>query len=255
MATKKQDEAITVLELTMGTVDIWVLGRTPIILNRMWEKVLHELLMPHKKTTAEKQSTLKHDPYMEFRKSAYTLPDDGAPTFLAHLAVAFKKAMAGAALDIPGAKKAQIGRLVQATGERIPIYGVPKLFMAVTRSADINHTPDVRTRCIVPEWAAKITFTYATPILKLQGISNLLGAAGFIQGVGDWRPEKGSGTYGQFEIVAPTDERLKRIIKDGGRKAQKAALEHPEPYDEESAEMLAWFTAEAKARGFKVDAA
>jgi len=116
----------------------------------------------------------------------------------------------------------------------------------------MNKTPDVRTRAIVPEWACKLSVTYVKPILREQAVVNLLAAAGIMRGVGDWRPEKGAGNYGQFELVGKDDARFKAIVKAGGRAAQDAALADPECYDPESAELLTWFTDEAGRRGFKV---
>jgi hypothetical protein len=251
MAPKNQTE-ISILEITQSQVRFAVLGRTPIILYRMSEKAKGELLMPKgRKTAAEKASSLKHNPFEEFKMSPYRLVEDDAPTLLAHLATAFKKAIAGAAIDIPGAAKAQIGRLLWVEGERVPIYGIPKLHMAITRSADMGHTPDVRTRCIVPEWAAFVDISYTTPILKEPVIANLFAAAGLIQGVGDWRPQKGSGTFGQFKLVDGTDEKFLEIVETGGREAQIEAMEAYEPYDAETEEMLSWFVSEAEKRGHK----
>lgn len=251
MATNNQTE-ISTIEIAMERVEYCVLGKTPIILNRLSEKVKNQLLFPAaRKNAAEKASTLKHNPFEEFRSAPYTLSDDDAPTLLAHLSTAFKKAIASTALDLPGAKKAQLSRLMWVEGEKVPIYGIPKLHMAVTRSADMAHTPDVRTRCIVPEWATIVTVAFPTPILKEAVVSQLFAAAGMIQGVGDWRPEKGSGTFGQFELVDPDDARFLSIIQSGGRAAQIKALEEKEPYDEDTAELLSWFVAEVDRRGFK----
>jgi hypothetical protein len=162
--------------------------------------------------------------------------------------------MGTAALDTPGAKKAQIGRLVYIEGEQLPIYGTPKVFMAITRSADMNKTPDVRTRALLPEWACKLRITFTKPILREQSIMNLLAAAGFQSGVGDWRQEKGSGSYGSFKLVSADDKDFMRIVKTQGRAAQQAAMDKPEAHNAETEEMLAWFEVETKRRGFKVAA-
>ena len=253
MATKKTATEISVLEIGTQKVDYCIIGQTPIILNRMTEKVKNELLLPKgRKTSAEKASSLKHDPVMEFRDSPHRLHDSKEPTLLAHLATAFKKAIANTATDIPGAKKSQMGRLMWVEGEKIPLYGIPKLHMSVTRSADISKTPDVRTRCIITEWAARITVTFTVPLLKEPVVSNLLAAAGQIQGVGDWRPEKGSGNFGQFRLVSPDDPEFKRIVKEGGRKEQEKAMNDAECYDIDTEELFSWFITEAKQRGYKI---
>lgn len=252
MATKKTVE-LDVLKVEHGCVEFLVLGTTPLILNRMSEKAMRELLMPKgRKTVAERASSLKHNPMAEFRASPYLDPNEDAPTYLQHLASAFKGAIKGAALDLPGSSKAQIGRLTWVNEERISIYGVPKIFLSITRSADMNRTPDVRTRAIVPEWAARVSVSFVKPNLREQSVANLLASAGLTQGIGDWRPEKGSGNYGQFELVGEDDLRFQHIVEHGGRAAQKAAMESPEPYDQDSAELLEWFEQEAKQRGFEV---
>lgn len=254
MDTKKSVE-LDVLKVDHGQIEFMVLGTTPLILNRMSEKVLRELLLPRgRKNAAEKASTMKHNPMEEFRASPYIDQDESGPTYLQHLASAFKGAIKSAALDLPGSSKAQIGRLTWVNGERVSIYGIPQIFLSVTRSADINKTPDVRTRAIVPEWCARLSVSFVRPNLKEQAVANLLASAGLTQGVGDWRPGKGSGTYGQFELVSADDPRFAHLVKHAGRKAQIAAMERPEPYDQESAELLEWFEAEAKARGFRLAA-
>lgn len=257
MATKKSADSgeIQIIEINTGTITVAVVGTTPLILNRMAEKAKHELLLPKgKKTAAEKASSLKHDPLAEFRASPVRLRDDNASTLLALPSTAFKGAMRTAALDLPGAKKSQIGRLTYIPGEFVGIYGVPEVFSTIVRSADMNRTPDVRTRCIVPKWAAVLSITFVRPIMREQAIANLLAAAGITVGVGDFRPEKGAGNYGQFEVVGADDPRLLEIMAAGGRDAQLEAMDNPEAYDEDTEELLSWFDVEVRRRGFKVAA-
>lgn len=257
MATKKTEDSgeIQILEVVKGRMDFCILGTSPLIMNRMSQKVWHELLAPKgKKNAVEKASSLKHDPIQEFRAAPYRMDDESAPTLLGILPTAFKRAMGTAALDTPGAKKTQIGRLVYIEGEMLPVFGIPKVFMAITRSADMNKTPDVRTRALLPEWACQLSVTFTKPILREQSIANLLAAAGFQAGVGDWRQEKGSGAYGSFKLVSADDADFQRIITSQGRAAQEEALANPVAHNAETEEMLAWFDVEIRRRGFKVAA-
>lgn len=255
MVTKAKAEDKGTLEIPRiqsARVTFYVVGTRPLICNRMSQKARGELLAPRgRKSTAEKQSTLKHNPIEEFQASPYRLEDENAPTLISMMSSAFKGAMATAALDLPGTKKAQIGRLVWVEDDYTPVYGIPQLFMSVTRSADMNHTPDIRTRAIVPQWACKLVVSFIQPLLKAQDILNLLSAAGLTVGVGDWRPEKGKGTFGQFSVVNENDLQLQAILKHG-RAAQIEAMNNPEPYDAESAEMLSWWDAEFNRRGFAI---
>jgi hypothetical protein len=248
---KKQEEVeINIIRVEESVMPIYLVGKSPLIMNRLAEKAKHELLLPAgRKTAAEKAGNLKHDPYQEYRSAAHTFRDPAAPTFLAMPSSAPKRAMASAALDLPGAKKAQIGRLTYVQGEMVGIYGLPKIFMRIVRSADMNKTPDVRTRVIVEHWAALIHVSFVTPIINHTMVASLLAAAGLYIGIGDWRPEKGAGSYGQFTIM-PTNKapEIEHILA-AGRDVQIAAMENPEPYDEETAELMSWFQTEVQKKG------
>jgi hypothetical protein len=253
MAKKDEGNEVFITKVDQGVADFCIVGTAPLICNRMSSKVMQELLLPRgRKTAAEKAGSLKHEPLIEYRNSPYVSLDDGNPTRIQLLASMFKGAMKTAALDIPGAKKAQIGRLTYVESDRVNVYGVPQIFMSVTRSADMNHTPDVRTRAILPEWALRISIRFAQPIIKLQSVANLLAAGGITSGIGDWRVEKGSGGYGTYRLTSDDDPDFLRIIAAGGREAQDEALANPTAYDDETEELLSWYDVEAKRRGFKV---
>lgn len=252
-AESKSTEVISdILKVSTGTFECCILGTSPLILNRMSEKAKHELLFPRgRKSAVERATSLKHEPVNEYRASAHTIKDESSPTLLAIPSTAFKGSIRTAALDMPGAKKSQIGRLTYIPGEYVSVYGLPKLFMSVTRSADINKTPDVRTRAIVPLWACRLNVTFVQPLIRAQAVANLLAAAGITVGVGDWRPEKGAGSYGQFQIVDQDDAEFLAILKGGGRKKQQEALDDPVCYDDETTELLSWYEDEKQRRQLK----
>jgi len=252
MATIKS-ETIEIVPIRTETVYFALRGTSPLIVNRMSEKAKFQLLMGGtKKTAAEKASSLKHNPIEEFRASVYRTKAPDAKTLLAMPATAFKGALRSAALDMPGTKKTEIGRLTYVPLEQVEIYGVPRVYCAITRSSDIARTPDVRTRAILPEWCAIVPVTFAVPRLNAKSITNLIAAAGHTVGVGDYRPEKGAGSFGMYTVCTADDKDVVRIMRDGGRKAQQAALDEPVPYDAESQELLSWFDSEVDRRGLKV---
>lgn len=251
MAKPKSVE-VAVGKVQKEAVRVAVVGTSPLICNRMSEKARRELLLPAgRKNAAEKAARAKHVPVEEYQASPYRIDEEAAPTLLALVASSFKGAMRTAALDLPGTSKAQIGRLVYVEGELVPVYGEPFLFMSVTRSADINKTPDVRTRAILPKWAVALEISFVTPIVKPEAVLNLLVAAGITSGVGDWRPEKGKGDYGQFRVTTEDDPEFQEITAAGGREVQKKAMDEPKCYDAETQELLSWYDVEAKRRGFK----
>lgn len=253
ITSKKKDGAsIEVMTLATTTLEARIVGTSPMICNSMNAKVMQQLLLPpKKKNKSERENNLKHNPISEYRSSPYRAKGDDAPTRIVFPAGAIKKAIASAALDIPGAVKAQIGRLSYIERRDVPIYGVPQMLMSPVRNSDPGRTPDVRTRAILPEWAATVEITFVRPNLTEQAIANLLAAAGIIIGLGDWRQQKGSGSFGQFRLAEDNDPEFQRIVATGGREAQDAALENPTCYDLDSEELFAWFQVEAARREMK----
>jgi hypothetical protein len=249
MATPTKELTIQVDPVKRNTIQVAVIGTRPLILNRMSEKTRRELLLPAgRKNAAQKASSLKHNPLEEYQASPYRTESD-SPALLAVMSSAFKGSMMTAALDLPGAAKSQIGRLVYVEHDYVPVFGIPELFMAVTRSADMNKTPDIRTRAIVPKWACVVDISFVTPILNERSVLNLLSAGGVTAGIGDWRPEKGKGSYGQFALTALDDPAFGEIVKTGGREAQEQAMQTPEFYNAETEELYSWFNEEADRLG------
>jgi hypothetical protein len=240
-STKKSEEVVDFLKIEEASITFHIVGTTPLILNRMTAKARQQLLGPQPKTSADRAASLKHDPIAEFRDAPYRLRSDDAPTLLALLPTMFKQAMGTAALDTPGMAKSKILRLVRVDWDRIPVWGLPTVHMAVTRNSDINHTPDIRTRCVLEEWATELTLHYPPQLVRPQGLANLLHSAGIFSGICEWRQGRGSGSFGGFRICGANDPQYMHIRKHGGRAAQLEAMEHAEPFDEEAAELLDWF--------------
>lgn len=249
--TKKVEETYDdLIPIEQHTATFLLIGTSPMLYNAVSAKARRELLFPApKKNAAARQQNLKHDPLSEYRNSVYVSDNPEAPTRLVFPSRAFKKAMATAALDIPGATKAAVGRLSWVPGDKIAIYGVPKLHMGVVRSADFNKTPDIRTRAILEEWCCAVRVNWVEPQLNQNNVVKLLGAAGLLCGIGDFRQEKGAGSYGQYRIAdGPDDPELIRIMNQGGRAAQIAAMQNPVCYDEETFELYSWFNEEVERR-------
>jgi len=116
------------------------------------------------------------------------------------------------------------------------------LKMDIVRSADMNKTPDVRSRAYLPNWCAEVDIKFVTPTLSAMAISSLLMNAGIIVGLGDFRQEKGRGSYGTFSVTGSEDmgdhQALWDDITQEGREVQEMAMEYPECADEQTAELM-----------------
>jgi hypothetical protein len=246
-APVQEETAVSVSEIKMGEISFCVLGTTPIVLNRLSEKAKQLLLLPKRKTNrAGLEQTLKHDPLQEYRDSVYQNRSPGAPTRILLHGGAFKRALADVALDIPGAAKATIGRLTGIKETMVNLYGEPELMMAVVRQAGIVKSPDIRTRAVIRNWACKITVSYVSSVISREDVTNLLAASGVIIGVGDWRPQKGAGSFGQFRLCDPADEQWNAIVQTGTTEAQDEALANPSFYDSDTEDLVLWYLDEVK---------
>lgn len=243
MATKATETEFNLVRVSPESVTVWIIGRTPLIHNRLAEKARRELLLPRGRlTAADKAGNLKHDPLSEFRSSIH---HDGKRLTLPSSMV--KGAICRAALDTEGTRKTEVGRLTWVESPDPTLYGVPQLLMSPVRSADMNKTPDIRTRAIFPAWCAEVTVSFIRPRMTERNVVTLLHNAGFTCGVGDWRQEKGNGNYGSFELTSDLSL-VESIINAGGWEQQLAAMENPAFYNAESQELFDWFSLEAVRR-------
>jgi len=240
---KTETTQIDIVKISFGVLHFNIVGTTPLIINRLAEKARHELLLPAlKKNAAGRATTLKHDPIQEFRSSLYrTALEAAARLYLP--GSGFASAIADVAVDIPGSSRAQVERLCKVPVQNIPIFGIPKLFMAVVRTLGMNKTPDIRTRGLLPEWACPVDVRYVKGLITERSVTNLFAAAGVIGGMGDGRGKMG---YGQFRLAEANDKDFLRITKTQGRVPQDKAILAAEPRadDLETEELLAWFKAE-----------
>ena len=241
MPTKKTTtDALHIDALKQGRVTLRMIGATPFYFNAMSAKAKRSLLLGGGKKTAAEKREIKHDPEQEFRDSVYKM--QSGPTLLGFPAPGVKAAMATAALETAGVTKTSVNRLIFLPEQRIKIWGKPLLKMDVVRSADMNKTPDVRTRAFLPEWCAEVDIAFVTPTLSAHSIVSLLSNAGAIVGIGDFRQERGKGSYGTF-VVAGDDlgehEGHWKHVTAQDRIVQQKALAEPEYADDETAELMA----------------
>lgn len=250
MVKKVKDENLDIQALSKKTMEVYIIGESPIIMNAMSAKTMQDLLLPAKtkRTRADKEGSIRHDPLAEYRRSCYLRQEgDKGATAIIFPAASVKAAMMNAALELPGTAKSQIGRLVWVEGTHIDIFGKPQMFMSVVKSLGMNRTPDVRTRAIIVNWCTRIQISYITPALNETTLIRLLNAAGMIAGLGDFRQDKGKGNFGRFRCA--TSEEVLPIMTSCTREDQLKAFEKLDFYDVETERLYEWFCAERKSRG------
>jgi hypothetical protein len=250
LATKPQFTGLQIDALKQGRVTLKMIGVTPLYYNAMSLKAQQTLLLGGAKKTVAEKKELKHNPEQEFRDSIYR--QSTGDTLLCFPAPGVKGAMATAALETNGVKKTEVNRLVFLPQQRINIWGKPFLKMDVVRSADMARTPDIRSRAFLPRWCAEVDIAFITPALSVHSIVSLLSNAGVVCGIGDFRQEKGKGSYGTFsvggdELDDDMQARWDSITKEA-RAVQTAAMENPEFADDETEALMEILKEERKRR-------
>jgi hypothetical protein len=250
MAIKKAEAGTLHIDpLKQGRIKLRLIGTTPMYQNSMSMKAKRDLLIGGGKKTAAQRKDIKHDPENEFRDSAHKKQD--GDTLLCFPAPGVKSAMATAALETPGVTKSSVQRLIFLPEQKIQIWGKPYLKMDVVRSADMNKTPDIRSRCYLPRWVAEVDIAFVTPTLSAHSIISLLANAGVIVGLGDFRQEKGRGSYGTFAVAGDDLGEWQSYwdeVTQEGRAVQQAALDNPEYADADTVELMDILTQERAQR-------
>ena len=246
LSTRRTAEAgIVITPIKMETITVRLRGKTGLYCHRMSAKAKRLLMIGGRKKTAAERMELKHDPRAEFHESMYFEEGVHEYTNVLFPAMAIKAAMATAALAVPGIRKTDVQRLVFFPEEWIPVYGIPRLRMDIARAADINRTPDVRTRAFFEDWGTEVTLSFSRPALSSSAIVTLLHNAGIMVGIGDNRQERGKGSYGTFYPMEGSEEFPPELLD---REAQLEAILTPQPANGETADLLAEFDAEVLAR-------
>jgi hypothetical protein len=197
---------ISVPPIEVQTVDVYVVGTSPLVMNRWSEKA--KTMMRNKQQGVAQQKREHKNPEEDFENAIHKMPDGriGFPT------IGFKAAAVTACTSAGGVKKTQARQAFHINGDLAEIVGSePEMREDMVRLHGM--TADMRYRPQFSPWFTRLSISYNTRALSLAEIVNLLNLAGFGVGVGEWRPEKDGG-MGRFR-VATEDEagEIQRLLK------------------------------------------
>lgn len=207
MATKKNEEKeIPVVALKLKTIQIPIIGVTPLIVHRFDEKSQKQIEESGKAEIGMKQGGKKKkiaDPMEDYEASLYRLHDGSGYGFPA---VAFKAAMVDTAYRVYGKKMTDMKAFFHVIADDpvenlVRIEGEPQLHESMVRVGGITKVASPRYRAMFPKWKAKITIRFIQDVITEAELLALLQTAGFSCGVGEWRPQK-DGMNGQWLIAS-----------------------------------------------------
>lgn len=194
----EETAAIVIDQIDATTVEVPIIGTTPLICHRFSEKAKREMLDNMQGRKSPRQSK---DPHAEYDAAFYRLSDGrfGFP------ATAFKDATVGGArfygssVTMTALRQSMFfrGQLGQDGQQLVPIEGEPIMREDVVRVG--RGGTDLRYRPQFTEWSTVLTITFVRSMLTLNSVLSLVGAGGMGVGVGEWRPER-SGDFGTFGV-------------------------------------------------------
>jgi hypothetical protein len=191
MATAKQT-AIELPPLNIQTVTFVLIGDSPLIVHAWSEKAKRQMLDKQmKKATKAREAK---DPEADYEACFYRTIT-GAYGFPA---IGVKAAMVSACRFVD-AKMTVMRGAFHIDCEMLTVIGEPRPREDMVRVG--MGTADIRYRPEFVEWRIPVTIKFNASVISAEQLANLLNAAGFGVGIGEWRPEK-NGSYGRFHVAA-----------------------------------------------------
>lgn len=188
----KATSTIELPPLNIQTVQFLLIGDSPLIVHAWSEKAKRQMLDKQmKKATKAKEAK---DPEADYEACFYRTSDGeyGFP------AIGVKASMVSACRFVD-AKMTVLRGACHIDCEMLPVIGEPRPREDMVRVG--MGTADIRYRPEFPEWKMPVTIKYNSSVISAEQIANLLNAAGFGVGIGEWRPEK-NGSYGRFHVAS-----------------------------------------------------
>ena len=224
MATAKSTEVVEMRPIDMKTVEVTLVGDTPMIMHAWSEKAKRMMLEAQQGKAKGKKKPIKN-PVDDFIQSIYWLTEkptypDGSSEEVCEEAfnksiangakfgfpvTAFKQAAISAAYRM-GWVKNQMGLrgaffIESEYGDMVEIKSdTPIMREDMVKIA--GGTADIRYRGEFRNWSATFKVKYnANGEFSLENIINIINAGGTICGVGEWRPER-DGQFGMYHVKA-----------------------------------------------------
>ncbi|ALC12472.1 hypothetical protein [Sphingopyxis sp. 113P3] len=188
----KSTAAIELPPLNIQTVTFVLIGDSPLIVHAWSEKAKRQMLDKQmKKATKAKEAK---DPEADYEACFYKT-ETGAYGFPA---IGVKAAMVSACRFVD-AKMTVMRGAFHIDCEMLTVNGEPRPREDMVRVG--MGTADIRYRPEFPEWKIPVMIKFNASVISAEQIANLLNAAGFGVGIGEWRPEK-NGSYGRFHVAS-----------------------------------------------------
>lgn len=212
MSTVKKEEKIELKNVVVKSMQITIVGDSPLLMRRFSEKAKQQLLdIQTKKAKTTKEI---RDPWADMIDGLNWLtpmPENKTEELFNEAlangakfgfpAVGLKQSAISAAYRAGLSKnKVELQGLFHIPDEFIVIEGVPEMredYVKIPKTG----AADLAFRGEFKQWKSTFTINYIDGIYSIEQIINFINLGGFTVGIGEWRPEKG-GSFGRFHVAS-----------------------------------------------------
>lgn len=187
-----QEITIQLPQLNLQTMQVTLIGDSPLICNAWSKKAKQEML--DKQMKKAKQARAAKNPEQDYKESLYEHPEGG----YGFPSVAFKAAAVDACSHLANITKVEARGSFHINGDMVKIEGKPNPREDMVKVG--MGTADIRYRGEFRKWRCTFQLRYNANMIGPEQILNMFNTAGFAIGVGEWRPQR-DGSFGMFHVA------------------------------------------------------
>lgn len=188
-----QEVQIQLPKLNLQTMQVTLIGDSPLICHAWSKKAKQEML--DKQMKKAKQQRAAKDPEQDYKDSLYVHPEGG----YGFPAVAFKAAAVDACSHVANFTKVEARGSFHINTDLVKIDGKPTPREDMVKIA--MGTADIRYRGEFKKWSCSFQLRYNANVITPEQVLNLFNTAGFAIGIGEWRPQR-DGSFGMFHVAS-----------------------------------------------------
>lgn len=202
----KSNTAIELPPLALETIEIPLIGTSPLIVHAWSEKALRAMADKQQKRASKGREA--KIPFEDFVGSLYWLSEkpekpteeDVEQARFGLPSIAFKAAAVTACTSTGAITKVAARQAFHVVGEMVEIIGPPPAMREDVCRVGMG-TADLRYRGQFDPWGVRLRVQLNTAVISAEQVVNLFNLAGFAVGVAEWRPERDGG-YGRFRVAS-----------------------------------------------------
>lgn len=207
---EKNGGRVEIPKLKLSTVQLRLVGDSPLISHRFDEKVIRQIVDKSTQTGTSATPRPPKDPWAEFLRSMYWISPQ--PKDLSKITL---DDVQNYKFGFPsrGFKNCAVTACT-SLGRKVPKTLARQAFHVLGDIVEVNHGrvemredpvriamggTDIRYRAQFVDWTCMIRISFNQGVVSVEQLGSIFNLAGFAVGLGEWRPER-DGNFGMFHV-------------------------------------------------------